>query len=104
MAKTTITTSDVAKVGVLANLPITDEEKKLFADQFSATIDVVDQLNEIDTTGVIPTSQVNHLENVTRPDVVDKDRILTQQQALSGSKNVHKGFFVVKQILEKDSE
>lgn len=104
MAKITITTDDVAKVAVLANLPVTQAEKKLFADQFSTTIDVIGSLNEIDTNGITPTSQVNHLENVTRPDVIDKDRVLTQAEALSGSKNVHQGFFVVKQILEKDSE
>ncbi len=104
MAKITITIDDVAKVAVLANLPVSEAEKELFADQFSATIEVIDNLNEIDTNGVTPTSQVNHLENVTRSDVVDKDRVLTQAEALSGSKNVHQGFFVVKQILEKDSE
>ncbi|MEK7524885.1 MAG: Asp-tRNA(Asn)/Glu-tRNA(Gln) amidotransferase subunit GatC [Patescibacteria group bacterium] len=99
-----ITIDEVAKVGVLANLPLSEDEKKLFADQFSTTIDVINQLNEIDTKGIALTSQVNHLENVTRPDVIDKDRILSQEQALSGAKNVHHGFFVVKQILEKDSE
>ena len=104
MPKTTITTEDVAKIGVLANLPINEEEKKLFADQFSATIDVINQLNEIDTKGVQGTSQVSHLENVTRPDVIDNDRILTQAEATSGAKQSYKGFFVVKQILEKDSE
>lgn len=104
MAQTNITTDDVAKVAALANLTLDDNEKKLFAQQFSATIDVVNQLNEIDTQGVSPTSQVTHLENVTRPDVIDRDRVLSQAEALSGSKNVHQGFFVVKQILEKDSE
>lgn len=104
MAKITITIDDVAKVALLANLTISDDEKKLFAEQFSTTIDVINQLNEIDTKGLAPTSQVNHLENVTRPDVIDKDRILSQEQALSGAKNIYQGFFVVKQILEKDSE
>jgi aspartyl-tRNA(Asn)/glutamyl-tRNA(Gln) amidotransferase subunit C len=104
MAKITITTDDVAKIGVLANLPVSEDEKKLFAGQFSTTIDVIGELNEIDTGGIIPTSQVNHLENVTRPDEIDIDRVLTQAEALSGARNVHQGFFVVKQILEKDSE
>ena len=99
-----ITIDEVAKVGVLANLPLSEDEKKLFAEQFSTTIDVINQLNEIDTKGLAPTSQVNHLENVTRPDVIDKDRILSQEQALSGAKNFYQGFFGVKQILEKDSE
>ncbi len=104
MGKTTITSEDVARVGVLANLPLADDEKKLFASQFTTTIDVINQLNEIDTKDISPTSQVNHLENVTRPDLVDSNRVLTQEQALSGAKNTHHGFFVVKQILEKDSE
>lgn len=104
MGKTIITTDDVAKIGILANLPLSEDEKILFADQFSTTIDVVNQLNEIDTKGVASTSQINHLENVTRHDVVDQDRIFTQAEALSGAKNVHKGYFVVKQVLEKDSE
>ena len=104
MAKITITTDDVAKIGVLANLPVGEDEKKLFAGQFSATIAVIGELNEIDTSGITPTSQVNHLENVTRPDEIDTDRVLTQAEALSGAKNVHQGFFVVKQVLEKDSE
>ncbi len=104
MSKSNITTDEVAKVAALANLPVSEFEEKLFADQFSQTIEVVNQLNEIDTGGIIPTFQINHLENVTRPDEIDKDRVLTQTEALSGAKNVHQGFFVVKQVLEKDSE
>ncbi len=104
MAKITITTDQVAKVAALANLTITQSEEKLFADQFSTTLDVIEDLNEIDTSNIIPTSQVNHLENVTRPDEINLDRVLTQAETLSGAKNVHQGFFVVKQILEKDSE
>lgn len=104
MAQITITTDDVAKIAVLANLSVSETEKKLFAEQFSQTIEVIGQLNELDTNGTTPTSQVSHLENVTRPDEIDTSRILTQAEALSGAKNVHQGFFVVKQILEKDSE
>lgn len=104
MAQTKITIDEVTKIAALANLTITTDEANLFADQFSTTLAVVDQLNEIDTAGISSTSQVGHLENITRPDVIDHDRILTQAEALSGAKNVHNGFFVVKQILEKDSE
>ncbi len=104
MGKTTITTLEVAKIAQLANLVVGEDEKKVFADQFSATIDVVNQLNEVDTKGTPPTSSVTKLENVTRPDIIDTDRVLPQAVALSGAKNIHRGFFVVKQVLEKDSE
>lgn len=104
MPKTQITSETVVKIGKLASLNLSEPEVKLFASQFRETIAVVDQLNELDTSGVALTSQVNHLENVTRPDKIDKSRILTQAEALSNAKRTHQGFFVVNQILDKDSE
>lgn len=104
MANTTITSDDVVKIAKLANLPVSEEEKQLFAAQFSTIIDVIKGLNEIDTKNISLTSQVTHLENVTRPDAIDQSRVLTQAQALSDARQTHQGFFVVSQILEKDSE
>ena len=101
---TQITALDVVKIAQLANLTISEDEKKLFADQFSQTIKVIDQLSEVDTQGISPTTSVSNQTNITRSDKIDLSRVLTQAEALSGAKNVHHGFFVVKQILEKDSE
>lgn len=98
---TKITTQDVAKIAVLANLPISPDQEKVFADQFSATIQVVDELNQINTKDQPPFSFVTKLTNVTRPDFVDADRVFTQAEALSNAKNTHKGFFVVKQVIQK---
>lgn len=99
--KTVITTDDVNKIASLASLTLSPDEVNLFADQFSKTIQVVDQLNEIDTGNLPPTSSVTHLENITRPDEVDEVRVLTQEEALSNAKRKHNGFFVVDQILTK---
>lgn len=41
-----------------------------FSTQLSAIFEYVDLLNEVDTEGVEPTSQVTGLENVTREDEV----------------------------------
>lgn len=100
--KAVVTVDDVAKIAKLANLPLEPDEAGLFADQFSATIDVINQLNEVDTSKLPPTSSVSRLANVTREDEVDLGRVLSQEQALSGAKRTHKGFFVVDQILTKD--
>ena len=50
-------------VGILAKLELSDEEKE------QAKKDI-DQLNELDTTGVEPMSHVFPIENVMREDVV----------------------------------
>ena len=92
---------DVAKVARLANLSLTQEELKKFPEQFAQTLSVVDQLKEINTSGVGLTAQVTGLFNVGREDEIDRGRRLSQEEALSQAKRAHKGFFVVKQILEK---
>ena len=99
MAKTNITQSDVAKIAKLANLTITLTEEALFADQFSETIDIVNQLNEIDTKDVPPTDHVTDVTNITRDDVVLPS--LSQEEALKNAKSKHNGFFKVKAILEQ---
>jgi len=91
---------DVSHVAKLANLPLSDEEKKKFEKQLSETLDYVAQLEEIDTKGVEPTSQVTGLENVTREDEVTPS--LSQKEALKNAKSTHNGFFKVKAILDND--
>lgn len=68
---------DVAYVAKLANLPLTPTEKKKFQKQFEETLETIAVINELDTTGVEPTSQVTSLVNVTCQDEVDTSRILS---------------------------
>ncbi|MEK9176264.1 MAG: Asp-tRNA(Asn)/Glu-tRNA(Gln) amidotransferase subunit GatC [Patescibacteria group bacterium] len=88
---------DISYVAKLANLPLTDEEKKKFAAQLEETITYVESLEKVDTKGVEPTSQVTGLENVTREDKVRPS--LSQEEALKNAKFTHNGFFKVKGIL-----
>lgn len=90
---------NLTHVAKLANLPLTDEEKKKFEGQLSETLDYVAQLEEIDTKNVEPTSQVTGLENVFREDIVAPS--LSQEEALKNAKSTHNGFFRVKTILEE---
>ena len=90
---------DVAHVAKLANLPLSEAEKKKFEKQLGETLEYVSQLNEIDTKGVEPTSQVTGLENVTREDEVKPS--LTQEEVLKNAKSTHNGFFKVPAILDE---
>lgn len=98
--KNVITKAEVEKIAKLANLTLTEEELKKFPEQFSKTIEVVDELNEIDTAGIGITSQVTGLVNVWREDEIDEKRVLPQDLALSQAKKSHKGYFVVERIIE----
>lgn len=91
---------DISHVAKLANLPLTDEEKKKFEKQLEETISYIQNLNEADVTGIEPTSQVTGLENVTREDIAKPS--LSQEDALKNAKSTHNGFFKVKGILSNE--
>lgn len=91
---------DVSHVAKLANLPLSEEEKKKFEKELSETLDYVNQLEKIDTKDVEPTSQVTGLENVTRDDEAKPS--LPQKEVLKNAKATHNGFFKVKAILDNE--
>jgi len=101
MSKKQVTQADVEKIARLANLEVSDKEKKLFSKQFTDSLDIIDQLQEVDTQGVRTTHQVTGLKNITREDKIDETRMLSQKEALSQAKKTHKGFFVVPAVIHK---
>lgn len=101
MAKKQISPAEVEKIARLANLTISAKEKKLFSQQFTESLSVINQLQEVDTKGVDTTHQVTGLENVTRPDQIDKTRMLSQKEALSQAKHTYKGYFIVPAVIHK---
>ncbi len=100
MSTVLIQPEEVRKIAKLANLQVNNEETAKFATQFTSTIAVVKQLEEVDTSSVNPTYQVNNLQNITREDVVDTTRILPQEIAIREAKNTYNGFIVVDRIID----
>lgn len=99
-----LTTNEVLHVARLAKLELSSLEVKKFQDQLSKIISYVDELDQVKTEDVEPTSQTTGLSNVTREDKIVVDDCLSQKEALSGASRAHNGYFVVDAILEKDRE
>lgn len=91
---------DVKKNAKLANLPIKEDEIKPLGKALVETLSYINILEEVDTKGVEPTSQVTGLENVTREDVTTPS--LSQEEALANAKKKVNGMFEVDAILNKD--
>lgn len=79
-----LTRAQVQHIAKLARLALTDAEVDKFTKQLTDILGYVAQLNEVDTEGVLPTSQVTGLKNVMREDVVQdfvgKDSLLSCTQ------------------------
>lgn len=74
---------DIRHLASLARISVSDEEVALFRPQLASLLEYVDQLNQVDTTGLEPTSQVTGLTDVARADddtsdTMDRDRLLDQ--------------------------
>lgn len=71
----TITTDDVRHLAQLSNLQLSDEEVANLQVDLGNILNYIDQLSELDTTGVDPSYQVTGLENVWRDDEVDQTQV-----------------------------
>jgi aspartyl-tRNA(Asn)/glutamyl-tRNA(Gln) amidotransferase subunit C len=60
--------ADVERIAELAHLELTDDEKVLFTRQLADVLAYAQQVQEIDTTGVPATAQVNRGGGHERPD------------------------------------
>ena len=65
-----ITDEMIDYVGILAKLELSADEKEQAKKDMSRMLDYIDQLNELDTSGVEPMSHIFPVQNVFREDEV----------------------------------
>lgn len=94
-----LTKEEVKHVADLARLAITDEEAEKFSVHLQKITAYVEQLNELDTTNVKPTSHVLPITNVFREDVAEKG--LDRELMLLNVKEHEAGQIKVPQIIEE---
>lgn len=101
-----LTKDQVKKVARLANLPLTSDEEDLpegeagkYSEQLSRVLEYIDQLNQVDTTGVEPTFNVSGESNIMREDTTVAS--LSQEEALSNAPQKKEGMFVTKGVFEE---
>ncbi len=94
---TTISVAEVRHVASLARLELSDAELEVLADELSALLTHVSQIQELPTKGVPPTAHPLPLSNVLRPDEVRPG--LTPAEALAAAPAVEDGRFSVPSIL-----
>ncbi|MCI1954058.1 Asp-tRNA(Asn)/Glu-tRNA(Gln) amidotransferase subunit GatC [Ligilactobacillus acidipiscis] len=97
-----ITADEVKHVAKLAKLEFTDDELQMFAGQMDDIIKMVQQLGEVDTTGVPVTSTVAEAKNVMREDVAVKGT--DRDQLMHNVPQKDKGFVKVPAIIDESEE
>ena len=93
-----ITMDQVKHVAHLARLAITEEEAGKFQHQLDQMISFAEQLNELDTDQVKPTSHVLDMKNVMREDVAKPG--LPVEEVVKNAPDSKDGYIRVPSIME----
>lgn len=95
-----LTKEDVLHIAKLANLHLDEKNIEKFRSQLSETLKYVENLDELDTKDVEPTSHSTNVTNVYFEDGEKNTRQFTQEEALKNGKNTKDNMFVVPRVIE----
>ena len=93
-----ISIKDVEHVAKLARLALSEDEKRLYAEQLSRIIDNFNELAAVDTTDIEPLAHALPLTNVTRED--EAFMSFGREVLMSNAPEKENGFFRVPKIGE----
>ena len=98
-----VTKEQVAKIASLARIDMGDAELERMVPELNAILDWVDQLGEVDTSGVEPMTAVMPMQQRLRDDVVDADPLTgggVRDKVLANAPVAEHGFFGVPKVIE----
>ena len=87
---------DIQKIAKLARLKLTEIESDKLDGYLEQVVDYIDQLNQLDTSNVQPTSHVLPVHNVFRDDKASKSKNIDY---LTEAPSKNKGHYQVPKII-----
>jgi aspartyl-tRNA(Asn)/glutamyl-tRNA(Gln) amidotransferase subunit C len=110
-----VTDKDVSYVAELANLELTEDERKGMLRDLNSILEYIDRLNELDTSNVPPMAQVSdrygvdqskqgsdRFADASREDVLEGLRkSLPHDEALANAPDADENFFRVPKVIER---
>ena len=98
-----VSVEDVERVAELAHLKLTAEESGAMLHDLNAILDYVAELNELDTAGIAPLTQVTELLDAARDGLRDDTPkpSLNRADVLAEAPETNGVFFKVPKVLER---
>jgi aspartyl-tRNA(Asn)/glutamyl-tRNA(Gln) amidotransferase subunit C len=94
----TIDTDTARKVARLARIRVEEDRLPALAREFDAILGFIEQLNEVDVSGVEPMTSVTPMRLKRREDVVTDGN--QQDKVLLNAPDAREGFFAVPKVVE----
>ena len=93
-----LTADDVKKIAHLARLGIDSQDVESYAKDLSGMLDLMTQMNDLDTEGVIPMAHPMDQVQRLRPDEVTEQNNREKFQAIAPQ--VEAGLYLVPKVIE----
>ena len=90
----------IQHIANLARLNLSEEELETYGGQLTEVLDYIEQLREVDTTGVEPMAHVSGEKNVLREDEIREWDGQEKEEALNQAPEVEGREVKVRRILE----
>ncbi len=98
LAMKKVTKDEIKKLANLSRIKLDDEEAESLRSELEKILGYVDQLSQVDTEGIEPTSQVTGLVNQMRPDE-EEDYGTTREDLLKNTPDQKDGYIKVRKVL-----
>ncbi len=99
-----VTVEEVHRVAELAHLELTPEESGRMLTDLNAILDYVAELNQLDTSGVVPLAQVSELGNAVAASAPRTDEVrpsLDRAVVMATAPESDGAFFKVPKVIER---
>ena len=94
-----ISLEEVEHIAELARIKLTKKEKEEFSEELSDILGYIEQLQEVNTDGIEPVSQVAGLINVLKEDVVENCAKDDKEKIIESFPEEKDGCIKVKQVM-----
>lgn len=93
-----LSSSDVKRIAHLARIEVSDDEAEATLQKLSGILGLIEQMQAVDTTGIVPMSHSQEVVQRLRPDVVTETDQRAAFQAIAPA--VENGLYLVPKVIE----
>jgi aspartyl-tRNA(Asn)/glutamyl-tRNA(Gln) amidotransferase subunit C len=93
-----LSSSDVKRIAHLARIEVSDQEAEATLQKLSGILGLIEQMQAVDTTGIVPMSHSQDVVQRLRPDVVTETDHRAAFQAIAPA--VENGLYLVPKVIE----
>ena len=93
-----LTTNDVKRIAHLARIEVTEDDAQATLEKLSGILGLIEQMQAVDTTGIVPMSHSQDVSQRLRDDVVTETNQRELFQSIAPA--VENGLYLVPKVIE----